>query len=259
MATNLQTQSYVFSVLAAGSNPSATGNVILDPTQPPPIASGGPSLAAGAEPALLAVIDVAMSEDGFRRTTRIRVPTYDSAATYTYQQDATSVAHPAAGATLPVMLAAWAAAINASAILAVAETVDSNGNGVVDELLVRQDVSVSPESVSVSATGMTAVLLTAVDAESATLEVLVRTRNSGTPVTADGLSVRRAGWRRYVAPGSSVPLSVALDRFGASLQLAVAPYESVYPYISGVAGVVGDSGVTPRVVVSVAPCILPGS
>jgi len=258
VATNLQTQSYVFSVLAAGSNPSATGNVILDPTLPPPIASGGPSLAAGAEPALLAVIDVAMSEDGFRRTTRIRVPTYDSAATYTYQQDATSVAHPAAGATLPVMLAAWAAAINASAILAVAETVDSNGDGLVDELLVRQDVSVSPESVSVSATG-TAVLLAEVDAESATLEVLVRTRNSGTPVTADGLSVRRAGWRRYVAPGSSVPLSVALDRFGASLQLAVAPYESVYPYISGVAGVVGDSGVTPRVVVSVAPCILPGS
>ncbi len=258
MATNLQTQSYVFSVLAAGSNPSATGNVILDPTLPPPIASGGPSLAAGAEAALLAVIDVAMSEDGFRRTTRIRVPTYDSAATYTYQQDATSVAHPAAGATLPVMLAAWAAAINASAIPAVAETVDSNGDGLVDELLVRQDASVSPEPVSVSATG-TAVLLTAVDAESATLEVLVRTRNAGTPVTADGLSVRRAGWRRYVAPGSSVPLSVALDRFGASLQLAVAPYESVYPYISGVAGVVGDSGVTPRVVVSVAPCILPGS
>ena len=259
MAINLQTQSYTFSVLAAGTVPSRTGNTIADPTQPPPIASGGPSLAAGAEPALLAVVDVSLAEDPWRRTTRVTVTTYDNTATYTYGQAGTPVNHPAASATLPVMLAAWAAAINASALSATAEAVDTDGDSIVDQLVVRQDIATTPESVQVSATG-TAVLDVVADADAATLDLYVRTRNAGTPTTSSGDSVLAASWRRYVAPGSSTPLSVALDRGGCSLQVAVAPDETIYPFVSNITGVSGDTGVDSyNVAAYVAPCILPGS
>lgn len=252
MATNVQTLSYEYAVLAASANPSRTGNTIADPTQPPTIASGGPSLAAGALGALVAVVDVSIAEDPWRRTTRVAVTTYDNAATYTYTQNAVNASHAAAGATLPVMLAAWAAAINASAIAATASVNDA-GTG----LIIRQDVG-TYQSVNASATG-SAVLATTADADSATLEVYARTRNAGTPgSTAE--SVAAAAWRRYVAPGSTVPLSVALDRGGASLQVAVGPDVSIYPYVYDVQGVSGDGGsVTYPVYAYVAPCILPGS
>jgi hypothetical protein len=259
VAINLQTQSYTFSVLAAGTVPSRTGNTISDPTQPPPIASGGPSLAAGAVPALLAVVDVSLAEDPWRRTTRISVTTYDNTATYTYGQAGTPVNHAAASATLPVMLQAWAAAINAGPLGATAEAVDTNGDSVVDQLVVRQGIGVAPESVQVSATG-SAVLSVVADADAATLDLYVRTRNAGTPTTASGASVLAASWRRYVAPGSSAPLSVALDRGGCSLQVAVAPDETLYPFVTGIAGVSGDTGIGSYTVAAyVAPCILPGS
>ena len=230
MATNLQSQSYVLSVLAGGQNPGRGENPVLDPTQPPPIASGGPSLASGATPGIIAVLDVALAEDPWRRTARITLPTYDDTADLIYEQGGASASYTCSpGDSQADSLDGWVADINASAIPCVAERVGLS-------VVVRQDVG-TYEPVSVTATqGAAAVVL---DADSCQLDLYARTRNAGTPA-ATALSVSSAAWRRYVSPGQDAPASMLLDRGGVSMQLAVGPYESIWPYVSSVAGVALD-------------------
>lgn len=254
MATDLQSLSYVYAVLASATNPSRTGNTI-SPLVPPPISAGGPSLVAGSVPALVAVLDVSLAEHPWQRTARAELQTgFIPGAVLLYAQGATNASYTTtAGQTREQAVDGWVAAVNASAIPATAERVGTT-------LVVRQDVG-TYESVDVSVTSGTATLTLTLDADAATVDVYARTRNAGSPGTSLD-SVVASAWRRYVLPGASVPLSLALDRGGISMQLPIAPDVSIYPYVSAVGGLPGDgSTTTPTYIVRayVAPCVQPGS
>ena len=241
MAQPLQTLAYTYSDLAAATNPRLA--LASDtPETPLTTATGG---GADVDAVLIADVGVSIGESPWWRVCRITVDTYDNAATYTYNQNGTAVAVAAAAATLPVFLAAWAAAINASGITATAEVYGG------DSLLISQregGVNVW-QSIAVSATG-TAVLTSIADADAAVATVYARSKNTSAVDASTRSTVLDSVWRLVTLPDGT-PAVYAVPRGGLVVSLPVSTYAAITVLVSDVTSSTVDTGVTyaPRTVV----------